>query len=92
MTVIVLYLLLILLSLSAAAFFSGTETGLISLNSLRVKELAEEGNSSAAYLDSILESPDVFLSVTLADQILPPAEVFPYLFRNSATFLKLLNR
>ena len=63
--VTVIYLVLIILTLMAAAFFSGTETGLISLNSLKLKEMAQNGDESAIYLDSILENPDVFLSVTL---------------------------
>jgi len=94
MTTIVLYLLFIILSLMAAAFFSGTETGLISLNSLRIKELAGEGNSSAAYLDSILDSPDVFLSVTLAGTNLAlvlstalATKVFTIIFPGQGSFL-----
>jgi len=60
-----LYLALALISLMSAAFFSGTETGLISLDELHIREMAGKGNKSAIYLSSILDSPDTFLSVTL---------------------------
>lgn len=94
MTVVIFYIVLVLLSLLAAALFSGTETGLISLNGLRIKELAEKGDLSARYLDSILESPDIFLSVTLSGTNLSlvlstalATKVFTILFPSQGSFL-----
>ncbi len=49
-----------------AAFFAGYETGFISLNPIRVKNLSEKGNSRRAYiLLQYLHSPDQLLIVLL---------------------------
>jgi len=65
MTEIVILIILIVLCLVAEAFFSGTETGMISLNRIRLRHLAEEGDERAAFLHSTLASPDSLLATTL---------------------------
>ena len=62
---IALYLVFIVLALLASAFFSGAETGIISVNRLRLRHQASEGNLGAEFLYRILESPDLMLATTL---------------------------
>ena len=53
--------LLILLS----AFFSGSETGLISLNRYRLRHLAKDGNAGAARASELLKRPDRLIGLIL---------------------------
>lgn len=53
--------LLILLS----AFFSGSETGLMTLNRYRLKHLAREGNPAARRAEKLLERPDRLIGLIL---------------------------
>ena len=55
--------LTILLLLSA--FFSGSETGLMSLNRYKMKHLAEQGHKGARLAEKLLEKTDVLLSLIL---------------------------
>ncbi len=55
--------LAILLFLSA--FFSGSETGLMSLNRYKMKHLAEQGHKGAKLAKKLLEKTDVLLSLIL---------------------------
>ena len=55
--------LTILLALSA--FFSGSETGLMSLNRYKMKHLAEQGHKGAILASKLLEKTDVLLSFIL---------------------------
>ena len=55
--------LTILLFLSA--FFSGSETGLMSLNRYKMKHLAEQGHKGARLAEKLLEKTDVLLSLIL---------------------------
>ena len=55
--------LTILLALSA--FFSGSETGLMSLNRYKMKHLAEQGHKGAILASKLLEKTDVLLSLIL---------------------------
>ena len=48
-----------------SAFFSGSETALISMDSLRVKYLAEKDYPGARKLAQLLERPDSLLSAIL---------------------------
>ncbi len=59
------YATLIFLCLAAEAFFSGTETGMISLNRVRLRHQATEGDSRAAFLADVLDNPDTLLATTL---------------------------
>lgn len=55
--------LAILLFLSA--FFSGSETGLMSLNRYKMRHLAEQGHRGAKLAEKLLEKTDVLLSLIL---------------------------
>lgn len=55
--------LVILLILSA--FFSGSETGLMSLNRYRMRHLAEKGHRGAKQAEKLLERTDILLSLIL---------------------------
>lgn len=55
--------LAILLFLSA--FFSSSETGLMSLNRYKMRNLAEQGNRGAKQAEKLLEKTDVLLSLIL---------------------------
>jgi putative hemolysin len=59
------YLVLIFLAMLGHAFFSGMETGLISINRLRLRHLAEEGLPWAVRLQSLIEQPAALLGTTL---------------------------
>ena len=58
--------LLIPLGLAASAFFSGIETGLISLNRLRLYHEVEHKNRRAIILSTFLENTEKLLGTTLA--------------------------
>lgn len=53
------------LCLLLAAFFSGTETGMISVSRIRVRHLAEKGSKGARIVESLLKNPDRMLAATL---------------------------
>ncbi len=48
-----------------SAFFSGSETALISMNKIRIRHLADSGNKNAAVLIKLLENPEEFLTAIL---------------------------
>lgn len=52
-------------SLVAAWFFAGIETGLISINRLRLQHLARRGVAGASVLQFFLQRPDALLGTTL---------------------------
>jgi Mg2+/Co2+ transporter CorB len=56
-------LLLVLIGLSA--FFSGTETALMSVNRYRLRHLAREGSSAARMTERLLERPDRLIGMIL---------------------------
>ena len=60
-----LTLILVILALSTSSFFSGIETGLISLNRVRLRHLADEGDWRALILWSFLERPERLLATVL---------------------------
>lgn len=55
--------LIILLSLSA--FFSSAETALITVNKIRIRSLAEEGNKNALILTKVIDNSSKMLSAVL---------------------------
>ncbi|MDA3979207.1 HlyC/CorC family transporter [Gallibacterium sp. AGMB14963] len=59
-----LFILLILL-LILSAYFSSSETGLLSLNRYRVRYLAEKGNRGAQKAEKLLKKTDILLSFIL---------------------------
>ncbi len=60
---ILIIILIILLLFSA--FFSGSETGMMSLNKHRIKHLAEQNNKSAKRILELLQRPDRLLGIIL---------------------------
>lgn len=60
-----LQLALILAAMISQAFFSGMETGVISLNRLRLHHLVRRGVSSARILEHFLQKPERLLGTTL---------------------------
>ncbi|MCJ7615966.1 MAG: CNNM domain-containing protein [Desulfobacterales bacterium] len=48
-----------------SAFFSGSETALISVNKIRIRHLADTGNKKASILIELLENPEQFLTAIL---------------------------
>ncbi|MCM8775935.1 MAG: CNNM domain-containing protein, partial [Candidatus Omnitrophica bacterium] len=55
----------LLFCLMAAAFLAGSEMAFISANRLKLRELADKGNRSAALMLQLYERPDHFLAVLL---------------------------
>jgi len=60
-----LQIALILLCIAGAAFYSGMETGIISIRRLRLRHHAKEGNRDARILMRFLDHPDRLLGTTL---------------------------
>lgn len=58
-------LVLFLLCLMGAGFFEGMETGVISLNRMRLRHLAENGDKAARILQNFLMQPDRLIGTTL---------------------------
>ncbi len=48
-----------------SAFFSGTETALMSVNRYRLRHLAREGSTSARIAEKLLERPDRLIGMIL---------------------------
>ncbi|HNT33428.1 MAG TPA: hemolysin family protein [bacterium] len=65
MTETTLYLIGIAFCLLCEAFFAGSEMGIVSLNKIRLKHLADEGNRSALLILKMLEHPEKVLGTTL---------------------------
>ncbi len=65
MSDIVLRLLLIIGCLAFTAFFAGIETGIISINRLRLRHLVAHRVRGAAILEQFLRRPEVLLGTTL---------------------------
>jgi len=65
MTVYALEVLLIALCVLGSAFFSGMETGVISIRRLRLRHQVRRGKTEARILTAFLEEPDRLLGATL---------------------------
>ncbi|MFN7098302.1 MAG: CNNM domain-containing protein, partial [Gammaproteobacteria bacterium] len=61
LTLIITLLFLILIS----AFFSASETGMMSVNRYRIRHLARTGDKAAMRVSKLLERPDRLLGVIL---------------------------
>lgn len=55
----------LVICLVLSAYFSSSETGLLSLNKYRMRYLAEQGNKGAQKAEKLLEKPDTLLSFIL---------------------------
>ena len=59
------YAILFVIFLILRAFFAGSETALVSLNPVRIRRLAEEGNRRARIIQDLIDDPDRMLAMTL---------------------------
>jgi len=57
-------LILVLLGILLEAFFSGSEIGMVSVNRIKMKQLAEDGNSAARAVLKLLENPERLFTTT----------------------------
>ncbi|ELZ5941015.1 DUF21 domain-containing protein [Providencia stuartii] len=60
-TLIIILIILIIMS----AYFSASETGMMTLNRYRLKHLAKQGNRSAKRVEKLLRHPDKLISLIL---------------------------
>lgn len=58
-------LFFLVLSLIVAAFSASAETALTSVNRLRIRNLAEEGDANAKRITRLLQKPQIFLTTIL---------------------------
>lgn len=65
MDTVVLYLVLALICVMASAFFSSSETAFISLQKIRIKHLASQGEEKAGRIARMLEKPEKFITTVL---------------------------
>ena len=63
--IIVSNLTLILICMLGAAFFSGVETGVISIHRMRLRHRVKEGKPEARVLQGFIDNPDRLLGTTL---------------------------
>tara|TARA_Y100001936_G_C16023933_1_gene641252 strand:+ start:18 stop:1295 length:1278 start_codon:yes stop_codon:yes gene_type:complete len=54
----------VLLAIAMEAFFSGSEIGMVSVNRIKMKKLAEEGNYSAQAILKLLDNPEKLFTTT----------------------------
>ena len=54
----------VLLAIAMEAFFSGSEIGMVSVNRIKMRKLAEEGNSSAQAILNLLDNPEKLFTTT----------------------------
>jgi len=57
-------LILVTLGILLEAFFSGSEIGMVSVNRIKMKQLAEDGNSAARSILKLLENPERLFTTT----------------------------
>ena len=62
---IVFLLGLLVLLIACSAFFSGSETGMMSINRYRLSHKAKQGDKTAARINKLLQRPDRLLGVIL---------------------------
>ena len=80
---IALFVSAVLICLVLSAFYSGSETALVSVNKIRLNQLVEEENSKAQIIHQLVASPDRMLALTLVGTNL--ANVLIALFGESLT-------
>ena len=57
-------LILVFLGILLEAFFSGTEIGMVSVNRIKMKKMAEDGNSAARSILKLLDDPERLFTTT----------------------------
>ena len=57
--------LAVLVCLVLSAFYSGSETALVSVNKIRINQLVESNDAKAKIVHRLVESPDKMLALTL---------------------------
>ena len=57
-------LILVFLGILLEAFFSGSEIGMVSINRIKMKQLADDGNSAAKAVLKLLENPERLFTTT----------------------------
>ena len=62
---IVLLSVALVIFLVLSAFFSGSETALVSINKVKINQLAASGNKRAKLVKRLIESPEKMLGMTL---------------------------
>ena len=62
---IVLLSIALVIFLVLSAFFSGSETALVSVNKVKINQLAASGNKRAKLVKRLIESPEKMLGMTL---------------------------
>ena len=62
---IVLLSVALLIFLVLTAFYAGSETALVSVNKVKINQLAESGNKRAELIKRLIESPEKMLGMTL---------------------------
>ena len=60
-----LFVFAVLVCLVLSAFYSGSETALVSVNKIRINQLVEEDDTKANIIHRLVESPDRMLALTL---------------------------
>ena len=64
--VLISLVLAVLVCLVLSAFYSGSETALVSVNKIRINQLVESKDAKAKIIHRLVESPDRMLALTLA--------------------------
>lgn len=59
------FVLAVLICLVLSAFYSGSETALVSVNKIRINQLVESENTKASIIHRLVESPQRMLALTL---------------------------
>ena len=57
-------LILVFLGILMEAFFSGSEIGMVSVNRIKMKKMAEDGNSAARSILKLLDDPERLFTTT----------------------------
>jgi putative hemolysin len=57
-------LILVVIGIVLEAFFSGSEIGMVSVNRIKMKQLADDGNSAARSILKLLENPERLFTTT----------------------------
>ncbi len=83
------FVLAVLICLVLSAFYSGSETALVSVNKIRMNQLVETNDAKAKIIHRLIESPDRMLALTLVGTNL--ANVLISLFGDQLTGKILLD-